>query len=368
MSASWRRRPHPPSAVQAGFALLEFTLAALLAMLLVVAVAARQAREAQDAAVQASGQWMAQILAAVQAAAARDRNAWERGEPPRDMAGALRYADPARPSLEELIRAGSLPRGFPGQAPLGFGVRVSLRGAGCPGVACRLDAVVASDRALVDRRGRTLDLVSIVPLLEKLGGQGAWLDPATGRVVGRAAGEAALAGVAAGQWPGGTVIGWTGQAGAGANQPPLDPRYVQVGDTRDPQLRGHLSVAGSVAAQGAVTAQREVIARTHLSVAAVYTEGAACSMPAGALANDASGRTLVCRAGVWQRAFKERFGGMYEDHRNENGYSAGRCRWGYNVVESRSNSVFRLPYCSCPPGYKAYPAADLVTTFCLASD
>lgn len=368
MSARGRLRPRAAGAGQAGFALLEFTWAALLAMLLVVAVAARQAREAQDAAARASGQWMAQVLAAVQTAAARDRDAWERGEPPRDLTGALRYADPARPSLEELIRAGSLPRGFPGRAPLGFGVTVLLRGAACPGAACRLDAVVASDRALVDRRGRPLDLVAIFPLLEKLGGQGAWLDPATGRVVGRAAGEAALAGIDAGLWPWGTVIGWAGQAGAGANQPPLDPRYVQVGDTRDPQLRGHLSVAGSVAAQGAVTAQREISARTHLSVAAAYTEAAACAMPAGALASDASGRTLVCREGVWQRAFKERFGGLYRNRMDPEGRADHDCVYGYHVLQQLDfGDPFRMIRCRCPPGYVEYRVTEL-TALCLAAD
>ncbi|MFJ1302367.1 hypothetical protein ACILG0_20590 [Pseudomonadota bacterium AL_CKDN230030165-1A_HGKHYDSX7] len=348
--------------------MLEFSLAALLTLLLVVAVAARQAREAEDAVVQASGNWMTQVLAAVQAAAARDRSAWERGEPPRDMAGNLRYADLGSPTLEELERAGSLPRGFPRQAPLGFGVQISMRGAACPGVGCRLDAVVATDRPLASRRGRMLDITSIIPLLERLGGQGAWLEPVTGRVIGRAAGEAALAGVEAGRWPGGTVIAWTGQAGAGANQPPLDPRYVQVGDTRDPQLRGHLSVAGSVAAQGAVTAQNAVRAGAHLSVAAAQTEGTACAAPLGALASDASGRTLACRQGRWQLASEERSVGIYRYAVSDGGAAAFQCLEGYNVVKTLRSGGFRGVFdCACRSGQATVRISDMAY-LCIASD
>ena len=333
-----------PSAARArGFALLEFSLASLLAVLLAVALAAKLGREAQDAAAQASGTWMAQVLSAVRASAVRDQADWERGEVPLDAAGKPRYADPARPSLEELVRSGSLPRGFPSRAPLGFSVEILVRGVACPGPACRLDAVVASAQPVRGRSGRALDLVAVMPLLERLAGQGAWLEPETSRLLGRVAGEAALAGIEAGRWQGGTVLAWTGQAGPEA---PRDPRYVWVGDVRDPALRGQLSLAGSILARGDIEALREVRAGSYLSVYALRTLGAPCQTPVGALASDGNAELLACRGGVWQRAVRDRLGGSFL-------VSNRICVGGFDILASPPGP-FATQHCACPDRHVPY--------------
>lgn len=334
-----RRLPGGPR--MAGFALLEFSIAALLAVLVALGVADRLAREALDASARASGVWLHEVLDALGAALAQDQAAWAGGDPPRDGQGAPRYTDPQRPSLAELRRAGLLPQGFPERAPLGFGVRLRVAGTGCPGAGCRLDGVATSDRPVSGGRARPLDLVAVAPLLAQLEGHGAWVEPGSGRLLGRAAGVAALAAVAAAREAPGTVLAWTGHAPGAAGAP--DPRYVWVHDSRDPQLRGALSVAGPLQAGGPVSAG------TYLSPARFAREGSTCRAPLGALASGAQGEVLVCRGAVWHAAEgRSRFGGAYfvsVDH---------GC--------SRSQGAqTRNPYtnqCSCPSGYRPLMVAN----------
>lgn len=308
---------------QRGFALLELVVAMSIGLLLAVLAAGQWARQAEELAARASGQWMEQIRLALEQALVRDLGGWATGTA---QAGA--FADPAAPTLAELLRQGLLPKGFPARAPLGFGVRLAvLPDSGCPGAPCRVDGLVMADRALSTRGGQA-DLLRLAPLLQPMGGAGGYARPLLQGAQFRypnppRAGMTAL--------PLGTPVGWAGTHGG------LDPRYVRVGDDRDPRLKAGLTVAGSI------QAGQRLSAGEYLRAGARRVLGLACAAgETGALAQGEQGELLQCHRGRWRPA-EGSFGGAY-------GYNS-RSGCVLHTGQSMANPL--SGGCACPPGFKA---------------
>ncbi|OZI74001.1 PulJ/GspJ family protein [Bordetella genomosp. 12] len=308
---------------QGGFALLELVVAMSIGLLLAVFAAGRWARETDELAARASGQWMEQVRQALAQALARDLGGWT-GRSSQEAT----FADPLAPTLAELTRQGLLPPGFPERSPLGFGVRLLvLPAADCPAVACRVDGLVLADQALRTRSGQ-VDLMRLGALLQPLGAAGGYARPSLQGAQFRypnppREGMPAL--------PAGTPVGWAGSHGG------LDPRYVRVGDDRDPRLRSGLTVAGSIQAGARLSAGE------YLFAGARRVLGDACGAhETGALAQGDQGELLQCHRGRW-RPGEGSFGGAY-------GYN-NRTRCALHTGQSMINPLSGS--CSCPPGFKA---------------
>ncbi|AZR94730.1 pilus assembly protein [Bordetella trematum] len=313
-------------AAQRGFALVELTAALALSLLLAVWAASQWARQADELAARASGQWMAQVRHALEQAVLLDLGGW-RGETPDKPV----FARPATPALAELRQAGLLPAGFPDHAPLGFGVRLMvLAAAACPGAGCRVDALVVAGLAWRLPDGRP-DVVRLAPLLQELGARGGLADD---RLRGAQFAFPNPPQPGLPLIPAGTPLAWAGSSGG------LDPRYVHRGDARDPQLRGSLSVAGSV------MAGERLAAGGTLWAGARRTLGQAC-LETGALAQGDAGELLQCHRGRW-RPGEGAFGGAF----------ARNNRYGCALYSGESARNPLAGRCACPAGFAAVPVSS----------
>jgi prepilin-type N-terminal cleavage/methylation domain-containing protein len=273
-----------PRRRQAGFALLELSVALLIGTLLLVWGSAAIMRRADDAAARAAGAWLLEIRHAASRMMERHFDRLAEGAPPTDESGKPLYADPLAPTLAELKAQGLLPGGYPETSPMGGGARVRLAvSAACPGESCRVDALVYAARPLQATQG-VPDLMRLPLLAEAAGGYGGYATAgAGGRLRGAAfdfpnpyaPGDAAL--------PAGTPVLWAGMDLATAI------RYVRRGDERDPQLQGPLSAAG------------RIHGGEYLELAGRANLGAACA-PNGLIGRTAAGQLLSCQSGTWKPA------------------------------------------------------------------
>lgn len=279
---------------------------------------------------------MAQVRQATSGMLARHFDALAKGRPPLDEAGAALLANPESPTVSELRAMAHLPADFPERSALGLGAQIRvLRGSGCPGERCRIDALVYSAKPLLKSGTQLSDLIGIASVIEAAGGYGGAVWPDT---PGQARGAAfsfdnPLAPGAPAYAPG-TVALWAG-AGAelGADEPPAFPDlepFVRIGDARDPMLSGGLTVASSLAT-GA-----------YLSVGGRAQAGHACGLANGTMASTQAGDLLACQSNVWQPA-SGGFGGAFSSNN----------RFGCQHYSGQSTANPRTGGCSCPAGYQA---------------
>ncbi|MBO1110719.1 prepilin [Bordetella petrii] len=322
--AAGSSRPHPG---QAGFALLELTLAVAVASMILIWGANRLVHQVDDAASRAAGVWMLELKRGLDNMLRQHFDSLAEGVPALGANGLPLYADPLAPRLAELKAHGHLPAAFPESGALGEGVAIRiLRDARCPGAGCRLDALAYGAGPVLLADGSAPDLMRLSAAIEAAGGYGGAATAA--RVRGANFDfpnppEPAMPALAPG-----TLAVW---AGFGAADYDL---YVRRRDTRDPDLQGGLSVAGALSSAG----------RLHtgefLSLGGVAVAGTACPGGAGLVARSANGGLLDCRGGVWT-AMQGSFGGAYALNRLLGcGHSA-----------SSANPVTGA--CSCPRGYAA---------------
>lgn len=356
----------PSSRRQAGWAMVEVTLALVLATLLAIWQVGTEIAQARDAQAQAAGHWLSQVRLAVDQMLRAHHDALVAGRSPLGAAGQSLFDLPLAPRLDELRRAGHLPPDYASISPLGFTAAVSITvAAACPGAGCRLDAVVAAvlpsgvsawlgssdERAVISQTlgGYALQVRAAHPMQWR----GSLLAlPATRQD-------------ASARWPVGSLSAW-----AGADHASM-LAYLRVGDTRDPDFKGRLTVAGPITTQalaatgdvragghlqagGDLSTGGSVHAATHIHAAGqlssdghVYAGGwvrpnlvaplgGGCSVP-GAIARDASGESLSCMRGQW-RPGDGAFGGAFSRVAGE------PCTWTGNP---------RTGTCACPPGFQA---------------
>lgn len=316
-----------PRLGQRGFALAELALAVALTTMILVWAASRIVHEVDDAAARATGVWLLELKRGMDNMLRQHFADLAEGVAPVDQAGLPLYADPLAPRLAELKAQGHLPSGFPESGAIGGGAAIRiLRDARCPEAGCRLDALVHQAEPLL-AGGAAPDLMRIAAAVGAAGGYGG-AATAT-RVRGAnfdfpnppAPGMAPLAA--------GTLAAW---AALGTAEYDL---FVRMRDTRDPDLRGPLSVAGSVSTGGRLRTDE------FLSLGGIAAAGAACP-EAGLVARDPDSTLLVCRKGAWLPA-DTGFGGAY----------AYNNRYGCAHYSGVSTANPRTGTCACPAGYRA---------------
>ncbi|WP_246288357.1 prepilin [Achromobacter pestifer] len=321
---------------QVGFSLPGLALALALTSIVAIWASSQVVQRIEDSAARSAGVWMAQVRQAASGMLARHFDALAKGQAPVNEAGAALLADPASPTVSELRTLAYLPADFPERSALGFGAQIRVHaGGGCPGKRCRIDALVYSATPVLKSGTQMPDLIGIASVIEAAGGYGGAVWPGTpGQVRGAAFSFDNPLAPGMPSYPPGTLALWAG-AGAelGADEPPAFPDlnpFVRIGDARDPQLAGGLTVASSVAA-GA-----------YLSVGARGQAGHACGVVNGTMASSYAGDLLACQSGVWQPA-SGGFGGAFSSNN----------RFGCQHYTGQSTANPRTGGCSCPAGYQA---------------
>jgi type II secretory pathway pseudopilin PulG len=315
---------------QSGFALLELAIAVAVATLLAIWAADRLARDVEDAAERATGRWLSEVRRALDSMLARHGDLLAAGQVTLTESGQPPYADPWSPTIAELKNDGHLPQAFPDAGPAGVRVLVRMaRSGSCPGLACRLDALAYSSAPLLHAGSGRPDFARIAGVVMATDGAGASVSQrAPDRLRGGALDlpNPPLPGMAA--LPPGTVAVWAGrEAGSGT-------AYLRPRDTRNPDFRGDVSAAGTVAATG------RLVAGEHLKLGAVAALQAPCPEN-GLLARDAAGGLLSCVAGLWSAPGG--FGGAFS-------WNTGA---GCIDRQGVSSPNPRTGRCSCPPGFEA---------------
>lgn len=311
---------------QAGFSLVAMALALALTTAIAIWASNEVVHRIEAAAARSTGAWMGQVRLALDGVQARHFDAYANGRSPVDTQGAPLFADASRPTVAELRSHGFLPADFPERSALGFGAVITvLRAPGCPGDSCRVDGLVYAATPLLKKGTQMPDLIAMAAVIEAAGGYGGAVWPDTPAQLRGAAYNFPNPPVpgAAPHAPG-TLALW---AGVGSGQPDMS-RYVRMRDTRDPELQGALSVAGSVQA-GA-----------YLAVGARATPGHSCGLAPGTMATSDRGELLACQSNVWEQA-SGGFGGAYSLN-----YPLGCAHYtGISTANPRTGQ------CSCPAGY-----------------
>jgi len=329
-----RRRGRPVPGQQAGVFLLELGLALMLALIGAIWAGAQVMQAVRDGQAEATGNYLLAIKGAMDGAIAGNFHAYARGLPLTSADGATRFANPMAPTLAELRTLGHLPSSFPDLTPAGQSVLIKVQrdAARCPGIGCRVEALIHTTTAF---RGRTEDVdyqaaALAVSTMEGWGGA-AWFDQPD-KIRGTAFTQDNPVSASAGG-----IVGVMAMLDTS-----MWNQFVRMGDDRDPALQGNLSVNGSVSAKRVGLRETVVpnsactatdfanpatpnIARIDLadnieyartasgglvgcignvwrSVAVVATVGGVCgnaAYPEGTIGTDISGAGLLCRDAAW---------------------------------------------------------------------
>ena len=227
----------------------EVMLALVLATLLAIWQAGTDAARVRDARAEAAGQWLSQVRQAVDQMLRAHYDALADGISPLGATGRPLFAQPLAPTLLELRQACHLPRDYAGVSALGFTATVSISVAEpCPGPGCRLDSVIAAVTPTdarpwfgsLDERAVISRALEGYALQVRVADARQWRGPMLALPATR---QGASTG-----WPVGSLSAW-----AGVDRSSM-LAYLRVGDSRDPDFKGPLTVAGAIAARGAVLA------------------------------------------------------------------------------------------------------------------
>ncbi|WP_254636778.1 type II secretion system protein J [Achromobacter sp. GbtcB20] len=325
---AWRLQPPAGRRRQGGFSLIGMALALAITTAVAIWASNEVVHRIEASAAQSTGVWMTQIRLAVTQMLSRHAEALSEGKPPLDGEGQPLFAQALQPSLAELRAQGLLPADFPNQSALGFGADIHIaRSQTCPGDPCRLDGIVYADRPLLKKGSQVPDEVAMASVVASTDGYGGAVWPqAPAQLRGAAYGFPNPLAAGAPTHAPGTLALW---AGAGAGLPDLSG-YVKMRDTRDPDLQGGLTVAGSVETGG------------YVNVGAREVPGHACGAQPGALAKSAAGQLLSCESGVWMQA-SGGFGGAFSVN-----YPLGCFHYtGISTANPRTGQ------CACPTGYES---------------
>jgi len=328
------RRGRLPSHRQAGVFLLELGLALMLALIAATWAGAHVMQAVRDGQAEATGNYLLAIKGAMDGAIAGNFHAYARGLPLANADGSPRFADPMVPTLAELRTLGHLPNSFPNTTPAGQSVLIQVRrdATRCPGVGCRVEALIHTSTAF---RGASGDIdyqaaALAVSAMEGWGGA-AWFDQ-PGKIRGTAFTQDNPVSSSAGG-----IVGVMAMLDTS-----MWNQFVRMGDDRDPALQGNLSVVGATSTQrlgiresvepnsaciptNFANAANPALTPVSLtdnveyaktttgglatcvggawrSIAVVAQLGAACgtsAYPEGTTGVDVTGTGLLCRDGTW---------------------------------------------------------------------
>ncbi|WMD23142.1 prepilin [Achromobacter seleniivolatilans] len=334
--------------MQTGYSLVGVALGLVLTSLIAIWASNQLVQRIEDAAAHSTGVWLTQVRLALAGVLNLHFDALANGQAPLGSQGKPLFVNPLMPTVAELRTQGHLPADFPEQSSMGFGAQIRIaRAPACPGASCRLDGLVYSATPVLKRGAQVVDLVGISAVIAAAGGYAGAVWPQSPGVVRGAVFSFAnpLASGAPRYLPG-TLALWAG-AGTGGGGGQLDvDRFVTLRDTRDPMLRGALSVAsnmsagGRLAVGGVLSTATDVSVGGHIVMAARAVPGHFCPRVNGTLATSHGGELLSCQGNVWTQA-SGGFGGAYS-------VNAPRGCWHYTGVPTVNP---RTGDCSCPAGF-----------------
>lgn len=326
-------RCHRHEQRQGGYALVELALVLLITSLLAAFGARTLANRLNDAQAESAAVWMESVHKGLLAYVRRHGPDIQEATDTTALA-AQGYQDWRTPTLAELKQSGLLSSGMPDSIRLTGTARLNVwRRGDCPGESCVVEALVHGERPLRVVSGGQVDENMVAQWLLAAGGEGAAVhtrDP--DRIRGAAfAFSSSL--------PDGSVLpaGTVGMAVTAEHQALWS--FLRVGDQRDPDFQGRLSVAGSL--HGA----RDMELAGQLVLGARDQDSAGCAKE-DAVVHSIEGGLLVCRDGRW-RSVSQVAGG-----------------YSYNMVHGCQLSDGKLTAnpitgdCSCPWYATAVPILD----------
>lgn len=318
---------------QQGYALLELTLVLLIASLLAVFGARTLAHRLNDAQAQSAAVWMEAmhkaLLAYVRLHGPGIQNAMDSG-----ALAAQGFVDWRSPTVAELKQSGLLSSGTPETSRLIGEPRLNVwRRGDCPGDACVVEALVHGDRPIQAAGGNRADEAMVAQWLLASAGEGAAVHERDPEHIRGAAFSFSSS------LPDGTIlpVGTVGMAVTAEHQALWS--FLRVGDPRDPDFQGGLSVAGKVQAGNDLALAGQLVLGAH------GRDGTGCSTE-DAVVHETDGGLLVCRQGRWRSS--SRMGG---------GYSYNMI-YGCQMRDGKKTANPVTGSCTCPWYTTAVPIFD----------
>lgn len=275
--------------------MVELALVLLLGMLLAVLGIRSWVNEVNDAQARAAAVWMSSVHKAVMGYLQRHGPAIQEAHS-EDALSAYGYAKWHAPTLAELAAAGLLTPGMPEAVrPTGSAYVHVWRRGDCPGDGCMVEALIHGERPLLNAR-HEVDEAAIAQWLLAADGEGGAVHPdQPDRLRSTRFAYSSIL-------PDGTVLapGTVGMAVTAEHQALWS--YLRVRDHRDPDLQGHLSVAGDFSSGG----NAAVVGQLTIGGKAEFNQP--CH-PEQAIVHREGGGLMVCRFGMWRPAGQ--FGGAF---------------------------------------------------------
>ncbi len=281
---------------QQGFALLELILAAIVTVLLAVWGTNTLVNKINDASAQASAVWMLAVKKSLHRYIERYADVLTTAEHAQVL-GDKGYADWAAPRLVELKSDGLLSAAFPERIfPGGSASMRLMRSGACPGMSCRLEAIVYSDLPLTSSSTAGVDEQMVAQWVLAAQGWGGAVSSARPHLLQGPAFAFPNPPLPGSALPPGTVAMaiTTEQLGH------LD--FLRVADVRDPDFRGSATVKGNISAGSDLRTQQ------YLHLGAQESLQSPCAVN-NAVARDAAGGLLVCNENIWRSSSRSGNGG-----------------------------------------------------------
>jgi prepilin-type N-terminal cleavage/methylation domain-containing protein len=323
---------------QRGFSLIELVVVIAITSLIGTWGAATWMQHAEDTATRATGVWLLGVKQALDQMLHRQSDALMGIVEPN--ARGPQYRDVWRPTIEELIVAGHLPRGFPLRAPLPYSVwlRVDTPQGDCLRLGCKIIGSVFAVPAAHDRR--EAEQVTRVGLL--LATIGAHASAVTSLQATRVKG--ATNDVPNPPYPDMAPL----PQGAVLIRSFYDTSqyavFLRQDDLRDASLKGNLSIGKDLRIGGAAKITGRVSAGEYLQVEASAVVGAGCEAE-GLIARASDLGLAICQQGRWQRVDRGGGGGYLE-------LSGYPCFENDDWIVKKRNP--KTGDCTCPSGYEPF--------------
>ncbi|MGT2457768.1 hypothetical protein ACU4GI_33230 [Cupriavidus basilensis] len=208
--------------------------------------------------------------------------------------------DVMHPTVADLKAKGMLSATYNAVAPGGgqFLSALAVEPAGCTGADCNITSSTWLSQPMLRSDSGKIDVRRLAAAVNAIGGDGGFADdraPATVRGSGGWTKDNPDAGKRAGIL---LAVNGYGSSAWGA--------FVRIRDTRDPDLRGKLTVAGDTALNSNLTVAgtattKDAVVNNDLYMPAVGLPGAACAQNLSVRRSNATGTGLViCAFGRWQ--------------------------------------------------------------------
>ena len=338
---------------QGGFSMLEFMFVILLMTLAGVWGAGDWARNIEDEAADATSSWLAGLHAGLEGfLVARVDQLTGLSDPTR----AFPFAQPDKPQIQELRKAGFLSAGFPDVPPHGASSGIAvLPSAGCSADSCRAEAIAWS-RPLPSNANQKSVLHFSSRVLSGLKGKGLVVSPLVpDRIKGPLGDFPNPPASGMSPWPVGTI------AVLARHAVTADDRHVRRMDPRQTRLRGGLVTdaalsAAQIRSGNAIESGGRLTAGEYLMIRGRGHEGEACPED-GLIGLGSSGGLLVCELGRW-KGQESNFGGAYAVNSLD---QCGRTSWNTLPWWNRQKLSTVNPktgQCSCPPGFQAVQVSE----------